>query len=219
MASPSAVVLDVNETLFSLESLDPLFEEWGLMGQRDLWFARTLRNGFALTAAGQYRSFPEVARQALVSLAPDRISPAEADELLGAFGALEPHPEVRAALTALRDARVPVATLSVGNATNVERLFARAGLDDLVTTHLSCEQVSRWKPAPEPYRMACQVLESEPHETWMVAAHAWDLAGAHGVGMRTAWLSRLEERYDENFPPPDVTGADLLDTVTRLLDD
>ncbi len=194
MASPSAVVLDVNETLFSLESLDPLFEEWGLLGQRDLWFARTLRNGFALTAAGQYRSFPEVARQALVSLAPDRISAAEADELLGAFGALEPHPEVRGALTSLRDARVPVATLTVGNATNVERLFARAGLDDLVTTHLSCEQVSRWKPAPEPYRMACQVLESELHETWMVAAHASDLTGAHGVGMRTAWLSCLEER-------------------------
>ncbi len=213
------MVLDVNETLFSLETLDPLFEEWDLPGQRDLWFARTLRNGFALTAAGQYRSFPEVARQALVSLAPDRISAAEADGLLSAFGALEPHPEVRAALTSLRDAGVPVATLSVGNATNVERLFARAGLDDLVTTHLSCEQVGRWKPAPEPYWMACQALGSEPQATWMVAAHAWDLAGARGVGMRTAWLSRLEGRYDENFPPPDVTGADLLDTVRRLLDD
>ncbi len=219
MANGSAVVLDVNETLFSLETLDPLFEQWDLRGQRDLWFTRTLRDGFALTAAGQYRSFPEVARQALVSLAPDRVSVAEADELLSAFGSLEPHPEVRAALSLLRDSQVSVATLSVGNATNVERLFARAGLDDLVTTHLSCEQVGRWKPAPEPYRMACQVLASEPHATWMVAAHAWDLAGAHGVGMRTAWLSRLEKRYDENFPSPDITGADLLETVTRLLED
>ncbi|HEV8023447.1 MAG TPA: haloacid dehalogenase-like hydrolase, partial [Candidatus Nanopelagicales bacterium] len=149
MANPAAVVLDVNETLFALDCLDPLFERWGVGGERDLWFARTLRTGFALTAAGQYRSFPEVARQALVSLAPELLAEAEADELLGAFASLEPHPEVQQALALLRNAHIPVVTLSVGNAANVERLFVRAGLDALVSTHLSCEEVRRWKPAPE----------------------------------------------------------------------
>ena len=219
MAGTRAAVLDVNETLFSLDALDPLFDGWGIPGQRDLWFARTLRNGFALTAAGEYRSFPEVARQALVSIAPDRLSSAEGDEILGAFATLEPHPEVREALELLREARIPVATLSVGNAGNVERLFARAGLDDLVTTHLSCEQVGRWKPAPEPYLMACRVLDVDPADAWMVAAHAWDLAGARGVGMRTAWLSRLESRFDENFGAPDVTGNNLRDAMEKVIAD
>lgn len=219
MSVPQGVVLDVNETLFALDSLDPLFERWGVAGKRDLWFARALRNGFALTAAGQYRSFPEVARQALVSLAPELLAEAEADELLGAFASLEPHPEVQQALALLRDAHIPVVTLSVGNAANVERLFVRAGLDALVSTHLSCEEVRRWKPAPEPYVMACRVLNVAPADAWMVAAHAWDLAGAKAVGMRTAWLSRLEGRFDENFAAPDITGGDLLQVIEQVLGD
>jgi 2-haloacid dehalogenase len=119
-----AVVLDVNETLFSLDALDPVFADLGLADQRDLWFARTLRNGFALTSAGIYRSFPDVARGAFLSLAPERLSVAEADELLAAFGRLacriRRYPRHLSGCVAPVK---PVVTLSVGNAANVERLF------------------------------------------------------------------------------------------------
>ena len=73
VVAAKALVLDVNETLFSLESLDALFANWGVPDGRELWFARTLRNGFALTCAGTYRTFPEVAGSALISLAPERL--------------------------------------------------------------------------------------------------------------------------------------------------
>ena len=212
------MVLDVNETLFSLDALDAVFEERRLPGGRDLWFARTLRNGFALTSAGEYRSFPEVAAAAFLSLAPDRLGPGDSQALMRSFGQLSPHPEVPAALERLRDRGTPVVTLSVGNARNVEALFERAGMGDLVTRHLSCEDVRVWKPAPEPYLHACRELGTEPESTWMIAAHAWDLAGARAVGMRTAWLSRLEGHLDPNFGRPDVIGADLEDVVGRLLD-
>jgi len=100
---------------------------------------------------------------------------------------------------------------------NVERLFDRAGMADLVTRHLSCEDVRRWKPAPEPYLHACRELGRAPEATWMIAAHAWDLAGAKAVGMRTAWLSRLEGVFDPNFGVPDVVGVDLEDVVEVLI--
>ena len=58
VVAAKALVLDVNETLFSLETLDALFANWGVPDGRELWFARTLRNGFALTCAGTYRTFP-----------------------------------------------------------------------------------------------------------------------------------------------------------------
>jgi len=211
------VVLDVNETLFSLDALDAVFEERRLPGGRDLWFARTLRNGFALTSAGEYRSFPEVARSAFLSLASERLVNADAEALMEAFGRLTPHPEVPGALRQLRDAGANIATLSVGNAQNVERLFERAGMADLVTRHLSCEDIRRWKPAPEPYLHACRELGTEPDDTWMVAAHAWDLAGARAVGMRTAWLSRLEGVLDQNFGAPEVVEVDLEGVVNQLL--
>jgi 2-haloacid dehalogenase len=217
MVKPQAVVLDVNETLFSLDALDPVFEQLGLGGQRDLWFARTLRSGFALTCSGEYRTFPEVARHALRSLAPEVIGASEQDALMAAFASLDPHPDVAPALRALRNAEVPVVTLSVGNAANVERLFDRAGLTDLVEIHVSCESVQRWKPAREPYLHACDVLDVHPSGAWMVAAHSWDIGGAAAVGMRTAWISRLEGEFDSSFRAPDVSGSDLVEVVEHLL--
>lgn len=217
MVKPQAVVLDVNETLFSLDALDPVFEDLGLRGQREVWFARTLRSGFALTCSGEYRTFPEVARHALRSLAPEVIGAPEQDAFMAAFATLDPHPDVAPALRALRDAGVSVVTLSVGNAANVERLFDRAGLADLVEIHLSCESVQRWKPACEPYQHACEVLDVHPSDGWMVAAHSWDIGGAAAVGMRTAWISRLEGEFDSSFGAPDVSGADLGDVVQHLL--
>lgn len=213
----AGVVLDVNETLFSLESLDPIFEDLGLAGGRDVWFARTLRNGFALTAMGEYRTFPDVARGALMSLAPDRLTSADADDLLAAFATLEPHPDVVEGLRILRASGMASVTLTVGNAATVRGLFDQSGISDLVDGHLSCEEVSRWKPAPEPYRHACSKLGLAPHSVWMVAAHAWDLAGARSVGMQTAWLSRLEGAVDPNFGEPDVAGFDLTEVVAHIV--
>lgn len=217
MVKPQVIVLDVNETLFALDALDPVFEQLGLGGQRDLWFVRTLRSGFALTCMGTYRAFPDVARQALKSLDPDRIGESEQDALMSAFANLDPHPDVAPALRALRDAGSRMVTLSVGNATNVERLFDRAGMADLVDVHLSCESVQRWKPAREPYLHACEVLDVHPSDAWMVAAHSWDMGGAAAVGMRTAWISRLEGEFDSSFGSPDVSCADLEDVVQHLL--
>ena len=219
VVAAKTLVLDVNETLFSLESLDALFANWGVPNGRELWFARTLRNGFALTCTGTYRTFPDVAGGALISLAPERLGGEQVKELFDAFGQLTPHPEVADALSRARSAGINMVTLSVGNASNVERLFERAGMADLVTRHLSCEDVYRWKPSPEPYLRACRALETDPEATWMVAAHAWDLAGARSVGMKTAWLSRLEGEFDANFGAPDVSGRDMGEVIDRLVAD
>ena len=219
VVAAKALVLDVNETLFSLESLDALFANWGVPDGRELWFARTLRNGFALTCAGTYRTFPEVAGSALISLAPERLGDGQVRELLDAFGQSTPHPEVADALSRARSAGIDMVTLSVGNASNVGFLFQRAGMADLVTRPLSGEDVHRWKPSPEPYLHACRALETDPAATWMVAAHAWDLAGARSVGMKTAWLSRLEGEFDANFGAPDVSGLDMGDVIDRLIAD
>ncbi len=222
MARPAAIVLDVNETLFSLEALDPVFDEYDLTGMRDLWFARTLRAGFALTAMGGYRTFPEIAGFEFQSLAPGRIHRSEQNSLLRAFAELDPHPDVAPALHRLHEAGVPMVTLSVGSASNVEKLFRRAGLSDVIEHHLSCESVQRWKPAAEPYLFACRHLGRDPADVWMIAAHSWDIAGAAAVGMKTAWISRLEGVFDASFysadfSGPKLSGVDLLDIVERLL--
>jgi 2-haloacid dehalogenase len=63
---PSVVVFDVNETLSDMKPLRARFQEVGAPGHLlDTWFAATLRDGFALTAAGEYREFAAVAKAAL----------------------------------------------------------------------------------------------------------------------------------------------------------
>ena len=72
MSVPAVVLLDVNETLADLSSLRRRIEEVGAPGELfTVWFAGTLRDGFALTAAGSYAEFGTVALATLRGLRPD----------------------------------------------------------------------------------------------------------------------------------------------------
>ena len=212
-----AALLDVNETLVDLSGLRPAFASLGIPDALPLWFARTLRTGFALAAAGDYRPFRDVASAALVELDPERLTPADSDAVLTAFAGLRLHPDVGEGLAMLREAGIPAMTLSVGDASVVRAIVDRAGLGDLVDDHLSVDAVRRWKPAPEAYRYGCQRLGVEPAEVAMIAAHSWDLHGARRAGLRTGWVSRLERRRPAVFDPADAQGPDLPAVVTALL--
>lgn len=211
------VLLDVNETLLDLRGLQPAFDALGMPDAMPRWFALTLRNGFALAASGDCRTFAEVARDALVSLDPARLAPADADVLLERFAQLSPHPDVEPGLRALADAGIPAMTLTVGSAEVVAAIFDRHGLGDLVAGHLSAADLGRWKPAPAPYLAGCLALGLPPGQVTMVAAHAWDLHGAHRAGLRTAWITRLEGRPSQIFSAPDLVGPDLPGVVTQIV--
>lgn len=211
------VLLDVNETLLDLAGLQPAFDRLGIPDGRALWFARTLRNGFALAAAGDYRSFADVARASLVSLDPIRLKPKDADLLLDFFASLPLHPDVEPGLRALADAGIPALTLTLGSAQTVAEIFDAHGLSDLVTGHLSVDEIGRWKPAPAPYLAGCLALGLAPADVTMIAAHSWDLHGARRAGLRTAWVSRLEHIRPDIFAPADIDGPDLITVVKRLL--
>jgi 2-haloacid dehalogenase len=63
---PSVVVFDVVETLMSPEPLRPRFADVGAPPELlEGWFDRLLRDGMALTLAGDYEPFPRVADAAL----------------------------------------------------------------------------------------------------------------------------------------------------------
>jgi 2-haloacid dehalogenase len=58
---------------------------------------------------------------------------------------------------------------------------------------LSAELAKRYKPEPQVYLAAAQLLGLEPHEVMMVAAHNHDLLGAQRVGFKTAFVLRATE--------------------------
>ena len=213
------VVLDVNETLSDVSALRPVFAEVGLgEAAAAAWFAGVLRDGFALTAVGATAPFADLGRDGLRTMLADRPEDADAaaDRVLEAFRTLPLHPDVAPGLAALRDAGVRVVTLSNGSAAVAESLLSRAGIADLVEAFLTVEDVGVWKPAEAAYRHALTTCDVPAAEATMVAAHAWDVDGAHRAGLRTVYVDRAGAPYPESFTTPDATVRGLDELVARL---
>lgn len=211
---PRIVVFDAVETMFSLQPVATALQPLGI--GVDTYFARLLRDGFALAAAATYQSFSRVADAALAALAPGATSE-QHDAVLRAFEHLPAHPDARPALQLLADAGVTVCVLTNGAAAATEHLLEAGDLRDHVQRVISVDDVERWKPAPEPYRHAVDLLDAVADDVALVAVHSWDIHGAHGAGLATGWCSRLEGSYTASFDPPDVAGADLVAVTTGLL--
>ena len=149
----------------------------------------------------------------------EALSEEELDDLNRVWHRLTPWPDAVAGLNRLRS-RYILSTLSNGNVSLLTRMAKNAGLPwDLV---LSAELSGHYKPDPEVYRTAADLLDLPPERIMMVAAHKGDLRAAAEVGLRTAWVPRpLEngpDRKKNTAPDPefDHTAEDFLDLARRL---
>ena len=217
-ARPQAVAFDVVETLMSLEPLRQRFTEVGLAPELlERWFDRLLRDGMALTLAGDYEPFPTVAAAALRTLTRGDIDDDAVAHVLAGFGELPAHPDVRPAMQLLTDAGISVACLSNGTAETTTRFLERTGLDEHVGQVISVVDVQSWKPPARVYRYALERLGRSAEKVALVAVHAFDCHGARRAGLTTGWAGRLEGHYADVFAPADVVGTDLVEVARGLL--
>lgn len=216
---PGVVAFDVVQTLMSLEPLRERLTDVGLAGSTlDRWFDRILRDGMALTLAGDYAPFPELARSALRTLAGDELPDEAVEHVLAGFGELPAQPDAEPAMRTLSDAGISLVCLSNGPAESTTDFLKRSALDRHVEQVISVEDVRRWKPAGEVYRHALERIGRPAEEVALVAVHAWDCHGARRAGLTTGWASRLERNVPETFDRPDVMGSDLVEVAERLLE-
>lgn len=213
---PAVVILDVNETLSDMGGLEPLFERIGLRRAAvATWFASTLRDGIALTAAGGYADFAAVARATLATMLAANDGDGgdhdqAIDDVLAAIGKLHAQTDVAPGLARLHDAGVRIVALTNGSASNAVGLLERAGAADLVEQVMSVDEVGRWKPAPETYHYAVARCAVEPAEAMLVAVHPWDVDGAKRAGLRAAWINRAGLPFPRAMVTPDVVATDLV---------
>jgi len=133
-------------------------------------------------------------RMGLVALLDDfgiaGLSEADIDDLNRAWHRLDPWPDVVSGLERLRR-RFILATLSNGNVSLIVNMARRAGLPwDAV---LGAEVARHYKPDPEVYLTTARLLDLQPAECMMVAAHNGDLKAASALGFRTAFVARPTE--------------------------
>jgi 2-haloacid dehalogenase len=130
---------------------------------------------------------------------------------------LPAHPEVAGALRRLRDAGLRLASLTNSTEEVARAQLEHAGLIDAFELVLSADTVGRLKPAPEPYRMAAERLGVPADQVRLIAAHAWDVAGAAAAGCATAFVARPGKVLDPLVERPEIVGADLAEVADAIL--
>jgi 2-haloacid dehalogenase len=118
------------------------------------------------------------------------LSEADRDHINRVWHRLRPWPDVVAGLTRLKS-RYIIGTLSNGNVGLLTRLAKNAGLPwDVI---LGAETARAYKPLPQAYLASAALLNLEPAQVMLVAAHNGDLAAAAAVGLRTGFVARPQE--------------------------
>ena len=131
-----------------------------------------------------------------------------------AWHRLDPWPDSLAGLTRIKQ-RYIIATLSNGNVGLLTNMAKYGGLPwDCI---LSAELVHHYKPDPETYLMAADMLGLKPSELLMTAAHKDDLKAARAQGLKTAFVSRpLEHGHHHEV---DTSPEDWIDVFANDIED
>ena len=136
-----------------------------------------------------------------------------------AWHRLDPWPDSVSGLTRLKSKYV-IATLSNGNVALLTNMAKYGGLPwDCI---LSAELARHYKPDPETYLFAADILGLEPSEVMMTAAHKGDLNAARAQGLKTGFVPRPGEHGPDveiDTTPEDwidVMGSDFNDFAKNM---
>lgn len=147
------------------------------------------------------------------------LSEQERDHFNKAWHRLTPWPDTITGLQRLKN-RFVITTLSNGNVSLLTNMAKNSGLPwDAI---LSAELSGHYKPDPEAYLKAAELLSLPSEQVLMVAAHPSDLRAAARTGMKTAYVIRPLERgpgRPVNWNEAgefDYTATDFIDLARQL---
>ncbi len=147
------------------------------------------------------------------------LSEAEKDDFNRGWHRLHPWPDSVSGLTRLKGKYV-IATLSNGNVALLTNMAKFGGLPwDCI---LSAELARHYKPDPETYQMAADLLGLRNEQVMMVAAHKGDLRSAQKLGLRAAFVTRPHEfgpgREVDLTPEPsfDINAGDFNELADKM---
>lgn len=214
-------LFDINETVLDLSALDGLFAElFGDPHSRRLWFAQTLQNAMTAELCGRHAPFETQGQAALDMLGERlgrRVTARDKERVAAALKRLPAHPDVRPALDFAREQGVRCIAFSNNARSATEAQLEAAGLTDGFAAILSAEDAAALKPATATYRQAAATLDEPADTLWLIAVHAWDVAGAQAAGLKGALVQRTAEQVANPLAPPLVTGRDLQEAVALIL--
>lgn len=158
------------------------------------WRAAYLRHTYE---AGAYRPYELLVAEAAAEVG---LSPTPAADLAVRYGELQPWPEVRAVLGALRREGIALGVVTNCSQALGAKAVACTGIEfDAVVT---AERAGYYKPDPRPYKMALDELGVSAGRCLFVAGSPYDLFGASKLGLLTYWHDRIGMTPPLNMPEP-----------------
>ena len=218
---PLVLFFDVNETLLDMEPLKVSIDNVLLeKNSSKLWFTTLLQYSLVLTVSGKYEPFIDIGAAILTMLARNRdivLSSENAKEALQPMLTLAPHHDVIDGLTHLKNAGFRITALTNSSSAACKIQMENAQLTNLFECQLSVESVGKYKPHAKVYRWAAKEMNVIEENCMLVAAHAWDVAGAAWAGMQTAFIKRAGNQPFSLALPPDIIASDLNDLYDQLI--
>ena len=200
-----ACVFDAYGTLFDVHGpLRKLAVEIGEAsdGISKLWRQKQLEYTWLRSLMGVHADFWHVTGDAL-DYALESFGISEAglkDEIMALYLKLEPYPEVKDALQAVKARGKVTAILSNGSPSMLDSAVRSAGLDKLIDMVLSVEDVGIYKPSRRVYRHALQKLQlHDAAAVCFVSANTWDAQAAAQFGFQSVRVDRFGLK-DERIP-------------------
>lgn len=219
MKTRGTVAFDIIGTCFSLEKPRQRLVELGAPAHAlQLWFAQTLRDAFALSHAGGYRPLKEVLEAELprtLKIIGVEASSVELSHVVSSFTELDLQPGALESFNLLIEAGWKLVALTNGSEDSTRKLLQHANALQHFTDILSCDAIQKTKPHPDVYALPKRDADSD---VWMVAVHAWDIAGAARAGLRTAFITQEEKDYLSIYPQPEVVASNLVEAAIEIVD-
>jgi 2-haloacid dehalogenase len=147
------------------------------------------------------------------------LSEGEKDDINLFWHHLRPWPDSVPGLYRLKH-RYIIAPMSNGNIALMTNMAKFGGMPwDCI---LGAEVAKHYKPDPESYRTAVDLLMLRADQVMMTAAHQGDLLAAQKVGLRSAFVPRPIEHGPNRTPDPtpdpsfDVVATDFVDLAAKM---
>jgi 2-haloacid dehalogenase len=185
----------------------------------DEWRTRQFEYAWLRSVSGTYADFWHVTSDAL-SYAVDKtgatVSAEARDQLLDSFLHLKVWPDVPAAFSAMRQAKMRLGVLSNFSPMMLRANIESAGLASVLDYVISTDQARTYKPAPEAYRLGIDITKADRSQILFAAFAGWDAAGARLFGYPTFWVNR-QKLPEERFGLPADQGSDSLSDLLAFV--
>ncbi|MDG3085084.1 haloacid dehalogenase type II [Vibrio hannami] len=215
------ILFDINETVLNLDSLKSKFKDaFGDEKVASIWFSTLLHSSTVCVVTGVETNFAELAKIALKDVASRlgvNLSDEKSQNILGSFANLQPHCDIIGALSKLRTAGYKTVAFSNSSQRLITSQINNAGLVDYFDEIVSVEATGSFKPDPRVYEYVAKKLGQPKEQLRLVATHDWDIHGALSVGLKAAYIDRLNSPYNPLYIQPDIKADSMHDIVDEII--